>query len=87
MFIVVVKGVNAECIVGLGVKVVRGVKVVKAKCIVGLGVVVKVVKVKCFVGLEVKVVRVIKSECIICSFLKHYVCYCAGGSALRRNLL
>ena len=48
MFIVVVKGVNAECIVGLGVKVVRGVKVVKVKCIVGL--VVKEVKVKCIVG-------------------------------------
>jgi hypothetical protein len=35
LFGLVVKGVNAECIVGLGVKVVRGVKVVKVKCIVG----------------------------------------------------
>ena len=49
MFGLVVKGVNAECIVGLGVKVVRVVKVVKAKCIVGL--VVKEVKVKCLVGI------------------------------------
>ena len=83
MFGLVVKGVNAECIVGLVVKVVRGVKVVKAKCNVGL--VVKEVKVKCIVGFRsqgVKVVRVIKSEYIICSFRKHYVCYCSGGSAL-----
>ena len=57
------------------VLVVKGVKVVKK------------LKSNALLVLEVKVVRVIKSECIICSFRKHYVCYCAGGSVLRRNCL